>query len=213
MTAAPRSRRCRRTGDRSVTSRRVPGPGTRDPGFLRSGDDAPVRVRDARRRGAHRARSAGHRDADHDGGSPHAASTPATATQPIDALTLERDNVTGLPRDELVNPVTAAVLWTAMFLAVARRAAPDLLPRSVPDRFPWIRRRAALARHSPPSVSSSRRSPRPCSHFGEHGREGRLLALPLVFVVLFAVVCQLVGRRRELRSAVLRPWRVPRRAT
>ena len=51
--------------------RRVAGAGRRSrvPAF---GHDAPVRVRHARRRGAHRARSARHRDADHDGRSPHA---------------------------------------------------------------------------------------------------------------------------------------------
>ena len=111
--------------------------------------------------------------------------------------TLERDNANGLLRDELVNPVTAAVLWTAMFLAVARRAAPDRSParcrtgsRGSGPLLRWLSL-AAIG-----FVLAT--MPATLLDLGEHGGKAAFWLFLSVFAVLFAAVCQLVGRRREL---------------
>ena len=183
-----------RTGDRSVTIAGLRAPGV-DPGFLRSAttrrsgfvtlaDVAPTVLGLL---GIATPTTMEGRPMQVDTGHGDAADRRAT---------LERDNANGLLRDELVNPVTAAVLWTAMFLAVAG-ALLLTFARSVPDRFPWIR--PAVRWLSLAAIGFILATmPATLLDLGEHGGKAAFWLFLSVFAVLFAAVCQLVGRRREL---------------
>jgi hypothetical protein len=109
---------------------------------------------------------------------------------------LERANANGLLRDDLVNPVTAAVLWTAMVLALACVLLLTVA-RSLLLRFPWIR--SALRWLSLAAVGFVLATlPVTLLDLGEHGGKAAFWLFLSLFAVLVAAVCQFVGRRRAL---------------
>jgi hypothetical protein len=109
---------------------------------------------------------------------------------------LERANANGLLRDDLVNPVTAAVLWTAMVLAIACVLLLTVA-RSLLLRFLWIR--PALRWLSLAAVGFVLATlPVTLLDLGEHGGKAAFWLFLSLFAVLFAAVCQFVGRRRAL---------------
>lgn len=109
---------------------------------------------------------------------------------------LEQANVDGLLRDDLVNPVTATALWTAIVLAVAcvllLLVAPSFLAR-----VPWLG--AAIQWIALVLVGFLLATlPATLLHFGEHGGKAGFWAFALAFALAFAVACRLLGRRRPL---------------
>lgn len=109
---------------------------------------------------------------------------------------LERANADGLVRDELVNPVTATVLWTAIVLA-AVSAILLLLAPGVLRRWRWL---AVVVQWVALGLVGFLLATMPATllHFGEHGGKGGYWTFTLVFAAVFALVCKLLGRRRPL---------------
>jgi hypothetical protein len=109
---------------------------------------------------------------------------------------LERANANGLLRDDLVNPVTAAVLWTAMVLALAS-ALLLTVGRGLLSRYPWIccaLQWVALATIGFMLATMAAT----VFDFGEHGGKSAYWLFVSLFAVLFAAVCRVAGRRRAL---------------
>jgi hypothetical protein len=109
---------------------------------------------------------------------------------------LERASVEGMLRDDLVNPVTATVLWTAIALAVASALLLVVL-RSFLRRRPWLGvglQWIALALVGFLLATM----PATLFHFSEHGGKAAYWTFVLAFAVVFAVVCRLLARRQHL---------------
>src|SRR5205823_6425759 len=109
---------------------------------------------------------------------------------------LERANTDGLLRDDLVNPVTAAVLWTAIVLSIAS-ALVLVLSRPLLERFPSTRvllQWVALALVGFVLATL----PATLFRFGDHGGIAAYWLFLSLFAVAFAAVCRVVGRRRPL---------------
>ena len=108
--------------------------------------------------------------------------------------TLERANADGLLRDDLVNPMTATILWIAIVLALASVLVLCGL-RSLLPRYPWIRpvlQWVALA-----SIGLLLATlPASVLDFGEHGGKAAFWLFVSLFAVAFAAVCRLAARRR-----------------
>ena len=109
---------------------------------------------------------------------------------------LEQANADGLLRDDLVNPVTAAVLWTAIVLAVASA----LLLVVVPS---FLRRRAWLGRVLQWIALALlgfllATTPATLLHFGEHGGKAAYWTFVIAFALVFAALCRTVARRRGI---------------
>jgi hypothetical protein len=113
---------------------------------------------------------------------------------------LEEANADGLLRDELVNPVTATVLWTAMVLA-ALCVLLLLFARSVLERLPWI---GSVVQWIALGLVGFLVATMPATlfHFGEHGGKASFWTFTLVFAVVFAAVCRLLGRRRHFDALI-----------
>jgi hypothetical protein len=110
--------------------------------------------------------------------------------------TLEQASTDGQLRDDLVDPVTATVLWTAIALAVATTlllvVAPSFLLRRA-----WL---AAVVQWIALALVGFvvATSPATLFHFGEHGGKAAYWIFVLAFAAVFALVCRLLARRRPL---------------
>jgi hypothetical protein len=114
---------------------------------------------------------------------------------------LNQANVDGLLRDELVNPVTAAVLWTAIILAAASALLLVLVP-SVLRRYRWL---AAAIQWLALVLVGFLLATMPAAlfHFGEHGGKRAYWTFVLAFAVLFAIACRWSTRPRRLDALLV----------
>jgi drug/metabolite transporter (DMT)-like permease len=109
---------------------------------------------------------------------------------------LERASADGELRDDLVNPVTATVLWTAIALAVVSALLLVAVP-SILRRRRWL---AAVVQWVALALVGFIVATLPATlfHFGEHGGKAGYWTFVLAFAVVFAVACRLLARRRPL---------------
>jgi hypothetical protein len=109
---------------------------------------------------------------------------------------LERANVEGQLRDELVDAVTSAVLWTAMALAILSVLLLVVAP-SILSRFPWLR---TLTQWIALALVGAMVATMPATlfHFADNGGKAAYWMFLLAFAVVFAAACRLLGRRRPL---------------
>jgi hypothetical protein len=109
---------------------------------------------------------------------------------------LEQANVDGQLRDDLVNPVTATVLWTAIALAIASVLLLVIVP-SVLHRHAWLGNVIQwIALGAVGFLLAT--MPATLFHFGEHGGKAAYWTFVLAFAALFATACRLLARRRRL---------------
>jgi MFS family permease len=113
---------------------------------------------------------------------------------------LDRANADGLLRDDLVNPVTAATLWTAMALVVACLLVFVVSP-SLLKRYPWI---PTLLQWVALALVGFILATLPATlfHFGEHGGKVGYWLFVSLFAIAIAAVCRLAGGRRHLDAFI-----------
>jgi hypothetical protein len=109
---------------------------------------------------------------------------------------LEQANADGLLRDDLVNPVTATVLWTAIALAVACALLLVVVP-SFLERRSWL---ASVIQWVSLALVGFMLATLPATllHLGEHGGKAAFWTFAIVFAVAFAAACRLMARRRHI---------------
>jgi drug/metabolite transporter (DMT)-like permease len=109
---------------------------------------------------------------------------------------LEQANADGLLRDDLVNPVTATVLWTAMVLAIASAMLLVFAP-ALMRRRPWL---GTLVQWLALALVGFLLATTPATlfHFGEHGGKAGFWSFTLVSAAIFAAACRLLARRSSL---------------
>lgn len=106
---------------------------------------------------------------------------------------LERANASGLLRDDLVNSVTATILWSAIALSLLC-AIVLTIARGLPDRFPWIR--PALQWLALTSIGFILATMVATLYdFGDHGGRFAYWISASLFAVVFAAGCRIGGRR------------------
>ncbi len=102
---------------------------------------------------------------------------------------LERANSDGLLRDDLVNPVTATAIWTAIALSAAAALLLVRFP-SIRTILQWLA--IALIGFMLATL------PATLFHFGEHGGKPAYWVFVTLFALVFAAVCRLTRRRGSL---------------
>ncbi len=110
-------------------------------------------------------------------------------TPPERLAALERANAGGLFRDDLVNPVTAAVIWTAIALLAACIV---LLVR-----FPWARNTVQWAGLALIGLMVATKAATAVD-FGEHGGKAAYWLFVTLFALGFAATCRMTRRRGTL---------------